>query len=520
MLDQLDGRPAGKPQHPHTHQPRRTPKAMNRPVASSTEEFDAAAAAIDVPAAAPPVPGAAPPPPLPGAPAPPVPDTPPAAGGWREQALGALWRARDHLLDLQHPEGWWKGELADQRDDGRRGPAAARVPRHPRAAAQTERTRRAGSARSSAPTASWANFYGGPATSRPRSRPTSRCGSRAIRPTPRTCARPRQFVRERAALEQRPRLHPHLAGAVRRCGRGSDVPVLPPELMLLPPWAAAQRLRLRAAGRGRRSSRCRSSSRSAAAARCRSRSTSCTARRRGRRRARRSLRGRAARWASTGRCTRYERRPLRRAARLRAGAAPSAGSCDRQEADGSWGGIQPPWVYSIIALHLRGYPLDHPVMQRGPRGPRTFHDRGRQARRLEACQSPGLGHGARGRRARRRRRARADDPGAACAPPTGCSARRSRSRGDWSVRRPAARARRLGVRVRERQLPRRRRHGRGGARAAARAPPRRRARRGADRARRGAGSRACRAATAAGAPSTPTTPARSSASCRSATSAR
>ena len=27
----------------------------------------------------------------------------------------------------------------------------------------------------------------------------------------------------------------------------------------------------------------------------------------------------------------------------------------RQERDGCWGGIQPPWVYSLIALHLLGY---------------------------------------------------------------------------------------------------------------------------------------------------------------------
>lgn len=39
-----------------------------------------------------------------------------------------------------------------------------------------------------------------------------------------------------------------------------------------------------------------------------------------------------------------------------------------QEADGSWGGIQPPWVYSLIALHLRGYSVDHPVMRRGLEG--------------------------------------------------------------------------------------------------------------------------------------------------------
>ena len=34
----------------------------------------------------------------------------------------------------------------------------------------------------------------------------------------------------------------------------------------------------------------------------------------------------------------------------------------RQEKDGCWGGIQPPWVYSLIALHLLGYELEHPVM--------------------------------------------------------------------------------------------------------------------------------------------------------------
>jgi squalene-hopene/tetraprenyl-beta-curcumene cyclase len=60
----------------------------------------------------------------------------------------------------------------------------------------------------------------------------------------------------------------------------------------------------------------------------------------------------------------------------------------RQEADGSWGGIQPPWVYSMIALHLRGYPLDHPVMQKGFAGLDQFTIDDEKGRRLEACQSP------------------------------------------------------------------------------------------------------------------------------------
>jgi squalene-hopene/tetraprenyl-beta-curcumene cyclase len=41
---------------------------------------------------------------------------------------------------------------------------------------------------------------------------------------------------------------------------------------------------------------------------------------------------------------------------------------EHQEGDGSWGGIQPPWVYSLIALKCRGYANDHPVMARGIHG--------------------------------------------------------------------------------------------------------------------------------------------------------
>src|SRR5207244_953670 len=54
----------------------------------------------------------------------------------------------------------------------------------------------------------------------------------------------------------------------------------------------------------------------------------------------------------------------------------------------SWGGIQPPWVWSLIALHARGYPLDHPVMKLGLDGLGTFTIEDEAGRRLEACQSP------------------------------------------------------------------------------------------------------------------------------------
>ncbi len=62
--------------------------------------------------------------------------------------------------------------------------------------------------------------------------------------------------------------------------------------------------------------------------------------------------------------------------------------CARQEADGGWGGIQPPWVYSLIALHLEGMPLDHPVMRRGLSGLDRFTIDDAHGWRLQACMSP------------------------------------------------------------------------------------------------------------------------------------
>ena len=59
-----------------------------------------------------------------------------------------------------------------------------------------------------------------------------------------------------------------------------------------------------------------------------------------------------------------------------------------QEADGSWGGIQPPWVYSLIALKHMGYPPDHPVMKTGLQGLETFAIEEDETWRVQACVSP------------------------------------------------------------------------------------------------------------------------------------
>jgi squalene-hopene/tetraprenyl-beta-curcumene cyclase len=82
----------------------------------------------------------------------------------------------------------------------------------------------------------------------------------------------------------------------------------------------------------------------------------------------------------------YQRRPIAKVREI-ALARIERWIVDRQEADGGWGGIQPPWVYSLIALHLLGYAVDHPVIKGGLDGMQGFTiDDGR--RRVEACQSP------------------------------------------------------------------------------------------------------------------------------------
>jgi squalene-hopene/tetraprenyl-beta-curcumene cyclase len=125
---------------------------------------------------------------------------------------------------------------------------------------------------------------------------------------------------------------------------------------------------------------------------------------------------------------------LHRTVRERALAKAERWIVRRQEADGSWGGIQPPWVYSIIALHLRGYPLDHPVIARAFEGLDGFLVRDGSARWLEACQSP-IWDTALAVIALADAGASPDDP-ALVDSARWLMAREVRSAGDWSIRRP------------------------------------------------------------------------------------
>jgi squalene-hopene/tetraprenyl-beta-curcumene cyclase len=61
-----------------------------------------------------------------------------------------------------------------------------------------------------------------------------------------------------------------------------------------------------------------------------------------------------------------------------------------QDADGAWGGIQPPWICALMALHVEGYALDHPVMAKALAAldhPSWRVDRG-EATWLQATNSP------------------------------------------------------------------------------------------------------------------------------------
>lgn len=83
----------------------------------------------------------------------------------------------------------------------------------------------------------------------------------------------------------------------------------------------------------------------------------------------------------------YERmhiRPLRRLALKRA----EEWIVERQEADGCWGGIQPPWVYSLIALHALGHPRGSPVMRKGVAGFDRYAIEEEGTWRLQSCISP------------------------------------------------------------------------------------------------------------------------------------
>ena len=111
---------------------------------------------------------------------------------------------------------------------------------------------------------------------------------------------------------------------------------------------------------------------------------------------------------------------------------------DRQELDGSWGGIQPPWVWSLIALACCGHGLESPYVSRGLAGWKRFMVEEGDRLRPEACQSPVWDTGL-ALLALRAADVPAEEPALEHAA-RWLVVEEIRERGDWAVRRPGVEA--------------------------------------------------------------------------------
>ncbi|MDQ3856960.1 MAG: squalene--hopene cyclase, partial [Actinomycetota bacterium] len=111
---------------------------------------------------------------------------------------------------------------------------------------------------------------------------------------------------------------------------------------------------------------------------------------------------------------------------------------DRQELDGSWGGIQPPWVWSLVALACRGHGPDSPYLRRGLEGWKRFLVEDGDRLRPEACQSPVWDTGL-AVLALRAAGVPADEPALVRAADW-LLGEEVRARGDWAIRLPGVEA--------------------------------------------------------------------------------
>jgi squalene-hopene/tetraprenyl-beta-curcumene cyclase len=299
-------------------------------------------------------------------------------------AHAALERARAHLLARQHADGWWKGALdtnvtMDAEDLLLREFLGIRTERETRMAAAWIRSQQREDG-------SWGLFHG--ADGDLSTTVEAYAALRLAGDTPgaahmrEACA----FVRAAGGLE-RSRAFTHIWLALFGLWPWDELPALAPEIMLLPAkaplsiyrfgcWArqTVVALAIVMAARPVRPlpfglDELRSESPPPPGPRSR-------------------LATRRGILAALDRGARlYGRAPIR-ALREHALQRAERWIVARQEADGSWGGIQPPWVYSLMALHLRGYALDHPVVRAGLEGLERFVIEEAGTRRLEACQSP------------------------------------------------------------------------------------------------------------------------------------
>jgi squalene-hopene/tetraprenyl-beta-curcumene cyclase len=300
-----------------------------------------------------------------------------------DAAREGLARAVDCLCSLQQPDGHWRGlletnvtmdaedvllrEFLEIRDERRLAQSAAHIRSQQR------------------PDGTWANFAGGPGDLSSTIEAYWALKLAGDRPEQEHMSRAAAWIRAQGGVRAA-RVFTHIWMALFGLWPWDEVPALPPELMFLPSWFPLGRydfacwarqtivaLTIVRAHRPVRRAAVTLEELGPGAPARRSKPTSPAVR---------AL-------VALDRVLRiYERHAFGPLRRLALGVA-ERWTVARQEADGGWGGIQPPWVYSLIALHLQGYPLDHPAMRAALEGLETFtvHP-DPQTRWIEACQSP------------------------------------------------------------------------------------------------------------------------------------
>ncbi|ORT53891.1 squalene--hopene cyclase [Streptomyces sp. CB03238] len=313
--------------------------------------------------------------------------TTPAASDVREAAARAAQRSIEYLLARQDDEGWWKGDLEtnvtmDAEDLLLRQFLGIQDEATTRAAALHIR----GEQREDG---TWATFYGGPGELSTTIEAYVALRLAGDRPDEPHMARAAAWIRDRGGIAAA-RVFTRIWLALFGWWKWEDLPELPPEMVFLPKWFP---LNIYDFG-------------------CWARQTivplTVVSAKRPVRPAPfpldelhtdpglpnppRSL-APAGTWEGAFQRLDKALHAYHRVAprRLRKAAMNTAARwiIERQENDGCWGGIQPPAVYSLIALHLLGYDLEHPVMRAGLESLDRFavwHDDG--ARMIEACQSP------------------------------------------------------------------------------------------------------------------------------------
>ncbi len=313
----------------------------------------------------------------------------PAAGrgSIAEDADRTLKAATEHLFGLQDDAGWWKAELEtnvtmDAEDLMLRHYLGVLDPALAQRSARWIRSNQR-------PDGTWATFYGGPPDLSATVEAYVALRLAGDQPEAEHMRPASEWVRRNGGIAAT-RVFTRIWLAVVGRWSWDDLPVVPPEIMFLPPqaplniydfacWARQTVVALTVVMSKRPARPLPFTLEELGTARPEPR--------------RGSLRSTPGRFLLLDRLLhRYEALPAwflpRRLMRSAALAKAERWIIQRQEADGLWGGIQPPVVYSIIALHLLGYPLDHPVLKAAFDGLDSFTIEDDKGRRIEACQSP------------------------------------------------------------------------------------------------------------------------------------